>query len=163
MLRQAIESTAAWAYTTPVAAWVRGSIWAVPTLSVVHLFGLILLLGSIFMIALRCFGFAWRRDGAGSVVRTFAPATLVGLALMICSGSLLFAAGADRYVESVSFEYKMVALAVAVTVQSGVYIVAARDTAPPDRVVSPKWMVIGGLMFLLWLTVAVFGRFIAFY
>jgi hypothetical protein len=100
VLRQAIESTAAWAYTTPVAEWVRGSVWAVPTLSVVHLFGLILLLGSIFMIALRCFGLAWRRDGPGSVVRTFAPATLVGLVLMIFSGSLLFASGADRYVAS---------------------------------------------------------------
>jgi anti-sigma factor RsiW len=135
----------------------------VPTLSVVHLFGLILLLGSIFMIALRCFGLAWRRDGAAAVVRAFAPATVVGLVLMIGSGSLLFAAGADRYVASVSFEYKMVALAVAVSVQSGVYVVAARETAPPDRVVTPKWTVIGGLMFLLWLTVAVFGRFIAYY
>jgi hypothetical protein len=48
--------------STPAAAWVRGSVWAVPTLSVVHLFGLILLLGSIFMIALRCFGLAWRRS-----------------------------------------------------------------------------------------------------
>ena len=163
MLRQAIESTAAWAYTTPVAAWVRGSVWAVPTLSVVHLFGLILLLGSIFMITLRCFGLAWRRDGVASVVRTFAPATVVGLVMMIGSGSLLFAAGADRYVASVSFEYKMVALGVAVTVQSGVYVVAALETALPDRVVTPKWTVIGGLMFLLWLTVAVFGRFIAFY
>jgi hypothetical protein len=163
VLRQAIESTAAWAYTTPVAAWVRGSVWAVPTLSVVHLFGLILLLGSIFMIALRCFGLAWRRDGPASVVRTFAPATLIGLALMIGSGSLLFAAGADRYVASVPFEYKMLALAVAVVVQSGVYVAAGRDTAPPDRAVTAKWMVIGGLTFLLWLTVAVFGRFIAFY
>ena len=162
MLRQAIESTGAWAYTTPLAAWVRASIWAVPTLSVVHLFGLILLLGSIFMIALRCFGLAWRRDGAGAVIRTFAPATLVGLVLMICSGSLLFAAGADRYVGSYPFEIKMFTLAVAVVVQSGVYIAAAREKTP-DRTVTPKWMAVGGLMFLLWLGVAVAGRFIAFY
>jgi hypothetical protein len=56
----------------------------------------------------------------------------------------------------------MVALAVAVVVQSGVYVVAARDKAA-DRAATPKWMAIGGLMFLLWLGVAVFGRFIAFY
>ena len=162
MLRQAIESTAAWAYTTPAAEWVRGSIWAVPTLSVVHLFGLILLLGSIFMIALRCFCLAWRRDGTGSVVRTFAPATLVGLVSMIFSGSLLFAAGADRYVSSYPFEIKMVTLSVALVVQSGIYVVAARERIP-DRTVSPLWMAIGALMFLLWLGVAVAGRFIAFY
>jgi hypothetical protein len=162
VLRQAIESTGAWAYTTPIAAWVRASIWAVPTLSVVHLFGLILLLGSIFMIALRCFGLAWRRDAAGSVIRTFAPATVVGLVLMICSGSLLFAAGADRYVGSYPFELKMFALAVAIIVQSGVYVAAARDKGS-DRTVTPKWMAVGGLMFLLWLCVAVAGRFIAFY
>lgn len=163
MLRQAIESTAAWAYTTPVAEWVRGSVWAVPTLSVAHLFGLILLLGSLFMFVLRCFGLAWRRDGAGGLVRTFVPATLGGLALMIFSGSLLFAAGADRYVASYPFELKMFTLGIAIVVQSGVYIVAARDKARDDRAVTPKWMAIGGLTFLLWLTVAVFGRFIAFY
>lgn len=162
MLRQAIESTAAWAYTTPVAEWVRGSIWAVPTLSVIHLFGLILLLGSIFMIVLRCFGLAWHRHGAAAAVRTFAPATLVGLGLMIFSGSLIFAAGADRYVTSSSFEIKMLVLALAIVVQSGVYVVAARERTP-DRTVTPTWMAIGGLMFLLWLGVAVAGRFIAFY
>lgn len=162
MWRQAIEATAAWAYVTPVAGWVRASLWAVPTLSVMHLFGLILLLGSIFMIALRCLGLAWRRDSAASIVRTFAPATMVGLLLMIGSGALLFAAGADRYVGSVPFEYKMAALAVAIAVQSGAYVVAAWETAP-TRVVTPKWTVIGVLLFLLWLAVAVFGRFIAFY
>jgi hypothetical protein len=162
VLRQAIESTGAWAYTTPVAAWVRASIWAVPTLSVVHLFGLILLLGSIFMIALRCFGLAWRRDSAAAVIRTFAPATLVGLVLMMCSGSLLFAAGADRYVTSDPFELKMVTLATAIIFQGGVYVAAAREKTSGGAV-TPKWMAVGGLMFLLWLGVAVAGRFIAFY
>jgi hypothetical protein len=160
--RHAIESTAAWAYTTPVAEWIRSSLWAVPTLSVVHLFGLILLLGSLFMIALRCFGLAWRRDGVGTFVRALAPATLGGLVLMTFSGSLLFASGADRYVASVSFEIKMFAYAVAVVVQSSVYVMAAREKEP-DRLVTPKWMVMGGLTFLLWLSVAVSGRFIAFY
>jgi hypothetical protein len=162
VLRQVIEATAAWAYTTAVAEWVRGSVWAVPTLSVVHLFGLILLLGSIFMFALRCFGLAWRRDGAGALVRTFAPATLGGLALMMFSGSLLFASGADRYGASYPFELKMVTLAVAIVVQIGVYVLGAREKAP-DRAVTPKWMVIGAVTFFLWLGVAVAGRFIAFY
>jgi hypothetical protein len=162
VLRQAIESTAAWTYTTPVAEWVRASVWAVPTLSVAHLFGLILLLGSLFMFTLRCFGLAWRRDGAGALVRTFAPATFGGLALMMFSGSLLFAAGADRYAASYSFELKMATLAIAIVVQSGVYVLAAREKAP-DCTVTPKWMVIGGVTFLLWLGVAVAGRFIAFY
>jgi len=34
-------------------------------------------------ISLRCFGLAWRRDGAAAVVGAFAPATVVGLVLMI--------------------------------------------------------------------------------
>jgi hypothetical protein len=160
--RQAIEWTAAWAYTTPVAEWVRGSLWAVPTLSVVHLIGLTLLLGSLFMITLRCFGLAWRRDGAGAVILALAPATLGGLALMTFSGSLLFAAGADRYVASYSFEIKMRAYVVAVMVQSGLYVMAAREREH-NCLVTPKWMVAGALVFLLWLGVAVSGRFIAFY
>jgi hypothetical protein len=160
--RNAIESTAAWAYATSVAEWIRGSVWAVPTLSVVHLFGLILLLGSLFMITLRCFGLAWHRDGAAVVVRALAPATLGGLILMTFSGALLFAAGADRYVASEPFEIKIVGYFIAVIVQSGVYVIAAREKAP-HRLVTIKWMTAGSLMFLLWLGVAVSGRFIAFY
>ena len=138
MLRQAIESTAAWAYTTPVAAWVRGSIWAVPTLSVVHLFGLILLLGSIFMIALRCFGLAWRRDGA-AVSRPDLCARDACRAGADDLQRIAAVCGRRRQIRrrASRSRYKMVALAVAVVVQSGVYVVAARE-GTPDRVVTPQ-------------------------
>jgi hypothetical protein len=75
---------------------------------------------------------------------------------------LLFASGADRYAGSSPFETKMLVYVVAVIVQSGVYVIAAREKEP-DRVVTAKWMVTGGLMFLLWLGVAISGRLIAFY
>jgi hypothetical protein len=159
---EAIESTGTWAYQTPVAEWVRSSAWAVPTLSVAHLFGLIVLLGSLFMIALRCFGLAWRRDAAGTVVRALAPATVWGLLLNTFSGSMLFAAGADRYVASYPLQIKMYAYVAGVLVLGGAYMMAAWEQVP-QRVVTPRWMLTGGLLFLIWLGVAIAGRLIAFY
>src|SRR5436190_13753583 len=135
MFRQVIESIGPWAYATSIAEWIRTTNWGVPILSVVHVFGLIFLLGSVFMTSLRCFGLAWRRDAVRTVFRTFAPVTLGGLAMMIVSGSLLFASGADRYAPSNTFQFKMMALTVAIIVQSAVYVDAVRDRGN-DRLVT---------------------------
>jgi hypothetical protein len=162
VVRHFIERIGTWAYGLSIAQWIRGSEWGVPILSVTHVFGLILLLGSVFMIALRCFGLALRRDPVSAVIRALSPATLGGLFLMTASGSLIFASGAGRYVDSYPFQLKMMAYSTAVVTQGTVYVMALRDD-DENRLLSPRWMTMGGLAFLLWLSVATLGRFIAFF
>jgi hypothetical protein len=50
---------------------------------------------------------------------------------------------------------------VAILVQTGIYLMAFRDTHD-ERRLRPKWMVMGGLALLLWLSVGIAGRAIAF-
>jgi len=57
-----LEPLVTWAYNTSISASIRASQWAVAVLEVFHLFGLIFLLGSVFMIALRAFGIVMQRD-----------------------------------------------------------------------------------------------------
>lgn len=156
-----IEPLVTWAYNTSISEWIRASKWAVAILEVFHLFGLIFLLGSVFMIGLRCFGIVMQRDPVERVVRNLAPATLLGLALMTVTGGLIFSSGATRYIDSSPFQVKMVFYFLAIVVQGVIYIIAFRKR-DEDRRLNPIWMVMGGLAMLLWFGVGIAGRAIAF-
>ncbi len=161
MVWQVLEPIITWSYNTSISEWIRASQWAVAVLEVFHLFGLIFLLGSVFMIGLRCFGIVMQRDPVEKVIRNMAPATLGGFGLMTVTGWLIFSSGATRYVDSRSFQVKMMFYAVAVLVQCAIYIIALRKK-DEDRRLNPIWMVMGGLAMALWFGVGIAGRAIAF-
>jgi hypothetical protein len=150
-----------WGYNTSISQWIRASQWAVAVLEVFHLFGLIFLLGSVFMIALRAFGIIMKDEPVNRVVLNLAPATVGGALLMTMTGTLIFASGATRYIDSPSFQVKMVFYVLAMTAQCVVYVVALRKKENDHRL-SPLWIVMGGLSLLLWFGVGVAGRAIAF-
>src|SRR5262245_7731649 len=160
MIWQILEPLVTWSYNTAISEWIRESNWAVAILEVFHLFGLIFLLGSVFMIALRSFGLVMHRDPVDKVVRNLAPATLGGLALMTLTGGLIFASGATRYVDSRSFQVKMSIYAIAIVVQCAVYILALRRREQASS--GAIWVVMCGLTMLLWFGVGIAGRAIAF-
>jgi len=161
-VQRIVEQVGLWASTTTLARWINNWEWAVPIFTVTHVFGLILLIGSAFVIALRCFGLALRRDSASAIIRAFSPATLGGLLLSTVSGALIFTGGPANYVHHRYFLLKMMTYTAALVTQLTVWGMALRDDGG-ERLVSPKWMVMGGLAFVLWVTVAVFGRSIAFF
>jgi len=156
-----LEPFVTFAYNTSISQWIRASQWAVAVLEVFHLFGLIFLLGSSFMIALRAFGIVMKEEPVNRVVLNLAPATIGGALLMTVTGTLIFASGATRYIDSPSFQVKMVFYFFAIVMQSVVYVVALRKREN-DRRLSPLWMVIGGLALILWFGVGIAGRAIAF-
>jgi hypothetical protein len=154
-----------WAYNSSVSQWVRASTWAVAILEVLHLFGLIFLLGSALMIGLRCFGIALHRDAVGQVVRAWSPTMFAGLILMTVTGGLIFSSGATRYVDSRSFQLKMSLYVMAVVVQTVIYTIALfkkDEDGPLGQTWTRFWMIIGGLAALLWFGVGIAGRAIAF-
>ena len=149
-----------WAYNARLSLWIREAPWAFALLEVVHLFGLTILLGSILMLTLRFFGLTMRRHPIDQVARELAVGTAVGLGLIVFSGVLMFASGAVRYWVSGPFQFKMVCLLMAITVQSALYV---RVTRRNKNELSPLWTkIIGGLALLLWISVGAAGRAIAF-
>ena len=100
MIWRLLEPFVTWSYNTSISQWIRGSKWAVAIFEVIHLFGLIFLLGSVFVWSLRCFGLFMQRDSVQRVARSLAPATLTGFVLMSSTGYLIFSSGATRYVDS---------------------------------------------------------------
>lgn len=141
--------------------WASGSAIAYPLANVVHLLGLVMLVGAIGIVDLRLAG-AFRALPVAPLSRALTPVAIVGLVLMIPSGATMFAADATSLAESTTFRWKVALIGIAL-----VNAVAFRlawhgrlgtwDGAPPA---AGRLMAAGSI--LLWLTIGALGRMIAY-
>jgi hypothetical protein len=138
-------------------AFARGSSWAYPAANLIHLLGLVLLVGGIGMVDLRLMGM-FPALPLDPLVRALTPLALAGLALMAISGPILFAADATALARSSTFALKL-----------GLIVVALANA------VSFRWLrhkellqnrslqrLMAGASIALWLWVAALGRMIAY-
>jgi len=84
-----------------------------PVLECLHILGFILLAGSIALIDFRLLGALLRDQKPAELSMDAAPWTLIGLALVLTSGSLLFASDPDHYYLNHAFQFKMAILLLA--------------------------------------------------
>lgn len=152
---------ATWLGNTPFALWLGASTWRIAWLLTVHLFGLTLLLGSVLVTSLNLLGLFQRRKPASQLRREVRPVLLIGLALAIATGALIFTGGAQAYYEGYWFRLKMVLLAVTLLFHFTVY--RAVSTAAEGRMPRAVYPATGALMLMLWFGVAWSGRAIAFF
>ena len=146
---------------TPFALWLGMSTWRIAGLLTVHLFGLTLLLGTVVLSSLNLLGLFQRDKPPALLRRDMQPVMLLGFALMLASGGLIFTGGAEAYFAGYWFRLKMELLLVAVIFQVIVYRVVARADARRVPIVARR--LAGVLMLVLWFSVACAGRAIAFF
>ncbi|HEX4998318.1 MAG TPA: carboxypeptidase-like regulatory domain-containing protein [Terriglobia bacterium] len=96
-----------WSFNTGIGNWVRESTWAFAYLEVFHLLGLTVLLGSVVALGLRISNVSMLSLSPAAVAREIRPFMLVGLALVLLSGLLMFAAEAEKLFLSGPFEWKI--------------------------------------------------------
>ncbi len=101
-----IASLAAALETSSMAAWLRSSAWAYPTVNLVHLLGLTLLIGPIALLDLRLLGVG-RRFALVDVSATLTPWAVAGLLMLIGSGCLLFSADAVPLHKNPLLQFKL--------------------------------------------------------
>lgn len=120
-----------------------------------------MLVGGIGVLDLRLAGL-FRRIPARPLSAALTPIAIVGLTLMIPSGATLFAADAAALVNSPTFRWKLALILAALTNAIAFRFLWGRrieqwDTDPPS------WgRVMAAASLLLWLSVAAFGRWIAY-
>lgn len=147
--------------STPFGLWAARSQLAYPVANLVHLLGLVMLVGGIGIVDLRLAG-AFRSLPPADLSRLLTPIAIAGLVLMIASGVTMFAADAEAMARSVTFQRKLImigfALANAVAFRWlwGKRI-ADWDASPP---LAGRLMAI--LSLLLWLVIGFHGRMIAY-
>ena len=151
-----IESFAAGLEASQLGMIARGSAWAYPIANLVHLLGLVLLVGGIGILDLRILG-AFPSLPLPALSRALTPLAVAGLLLMLPSGLVLFAADAGALAASDQFWRKMVLIAMAVA-----NALAFRFIAQPGGRPTMAMRVMAGMSLALWLSVAALGRLIAY-
>lgn len=150
-----------WLGTSPLGMWMGTSTARIAWLFVFHLFGLILLLGGVVFLSLRLMGIVQRTVAVSESARPVYPVMTFGLVLMLVTGGLIFAGGAEAYFEGQWFRLKMLLLVVSVLFTFTVLrSVAFADEGRFGQAVNG---VVGLVALLLWFGVGWAGRAIAYF
>ena len=131
--------------------------WSFPLLEIIHIVGFAIAIGSIFMVDLRMIGIGMKRQLSSQLNKDLGPWTLAGLVAVLISGPLIFTSDPNLYLNNFSFQFKIVALLIAILYQYTLHRkVAMSDPSP----------VVGALVGIfsvaLWISVVAGGLFIAF-
>jgi len=128
-----------------------------PTLEVIHIVGFAVLVGTIAIVDFRLLNLGMRRQAVAEVASDLAPWTLVGLAMVLLSGPLMFSSDPDMYYLNRSFQVKMVLLLLAIIFQYTIHRKATKSEGPPLR-----HKLVACISMALWVGVVFGGIFIAF-
>ena len=140
-----------------IGTWMRESALAYPVANLVHLLGLVVLLGVIGLVDLRIAG-AFSRLPLQPFVSALTPIGVTGLLLLAASGPLLFAADAVSLSKSDMLFRKLVLIAIALA--NALYFRWRWRKSGPKADTIAKISAIASIC--LWLAVAALGRLIAY-
>lgn len=151
-----LDALAAAVDGTAFARWAAGDRLAYPVANALHLVGLVLLVGSAWMMDARILG-AFRGLWPGPLLRALTPVAMIGLLLLAASGSILFAADALALAGNQTFRWKLVLIGLAIA-NAAIFRLAWQGG---DRIAPMPRLLAGGSA-LLWLLVLWQGRMIAY-
>ena len=103
-----------WLARTEVATAINQSPYLMGLLSSVHLLGLTLIVGSAFVSCLRCFGFLLPEQPLSAVAKPAGKVIVLGFAVCLATGLLMFAPRATAAARDSAFLIKMTLLLAAV-------------------------------------------------
>jgi hypothetical protein len=107
-----ISDLLSWLENTALAATIRQSLWLYPALEIVHITGIVILVGAAFMFDLRLLGFSKSLSIFG-LSRHLLPWSRKALLLVIPSGILLFMTNSKTLGIDPTFWLKMTLLIIA--------------------------------------------------
>lgn len=141
--------------------WMRTSSVAYPVANLIHLLGLVLLLGGIGVVDLRLLGFG-RKIPLAPLSRFLTPLAVAGVVLMLASGVMLFAADAGPLLRAPLFGWKVAVIGLALVNALGFQVLwrgrlESWGHAPP---LFARGMAAASIA--LWLTAATLGRLLAY-
>lgn len=146
---------------SPFGALMRDSLWLYPVANLLHLLGLVLLVGGIGLLDLRLVGFG-RGLPVLVVSRLLTRVALVGLVLMAATGAALFAADAGPLAATDVFQLKILVIAAALANALAFRWLWQRSLPDWDRTPPLLGRVQAAGSIVLWFLAGALGRLIAY-
>jgi hypothetical protein len=144
--------------------FMSGSTWAFPTAESIHVFFLVLVVGTIAIVDLRLLGVASRNRSVSQLSNDVLPITWTAFCGAVITGSLLFSSRATHYLVNWPFRIKICLLLLAGLNMLIFHFMTYRNVRrwDNDTVTPSAARVAGGLSLLFWIGVVVFGRWVGF-
>ncbi len=142
---------------------IRESDWLFPTIETVHVFALVLVVGTIMTVDLRLLGVANKERPFSQVASEMLPWTWAAFAVAALAGMLMFSSKALTYYSNIPFRLKMVCLLLAGINMATFHWLGTRHLEAWDRGRPPRAAKLaGGASLLLWTSIVAAGRWIGF-
>jgi hypothetical protein len=159
----AIEQALTRLQDLPFPTQIRESDWLFPTIETVHVFALVLVVGTIMTVDLRLLGFANKERPFSQVAAEMLPWTWAAFGVAALAGILMFSSKALTYYGNIPFRLKMVCLLLAAINMVLFHWLGTRHLEAWDRGRPPRAAKLaGGASLLLWTTIVAAGRWIGF-
>ena len=142
---------------TAVSQFIQTTDGLIPSLQTVHIICIAVLWGSALMVDLRVLGTGLKSESRRAVADRFIPPIWVCIPILLVTGVLLIVAEPGRTLTNPSFYLKMVSLILAIFVT--LYL---RGFARGAKPVTGLPVALAILSMLLWMTIIVAGRYIAY-
>jgi len=152
-----------WLKDTSFGVAVRESLWVYPTFEILHLFGIVLVVGAIAMTDLRLIGLS-RALPVTLTTRHLLPWVWVGFALAVISGAALFSGFTTDYIVNTAFRIKLFLIGIAGLNAALFHFRVYRGVAAwNENTASPTAARIFAIVsIVLWFSVIAAGRLIAY-
>jgi hypothetical protein len=159
----AMERALTWLQDLKFPTEIRESDWLFPTIETVHVFALVLVVGSIMTVDLRLLGLANRERPFSELAGEMLPWTWVAFLVAASAGLMMFSSKALIYYGNIPFRLKMCCLLLAGINMMVFHWLGTRHLAAWDRKEPPRLAKFaGGTSLLLWAGIVAAGRWVGF-
>ena len=147
-----------------LAVFLHQTKWAFTTIEIVHVFAILLVIGTIAIVDLRLLGLASTKRPFTELAREILPWTWLAFVLAATAGSLLFISQATQYFVNTMFWIKMSIMVLAGINMLIFEFVTVRGVQTWDLKPIPPLpaRLAGGISFSCWVLVFIFGRLTGF-
>ena len=148
---------------TDLATTIRENDWLFPAIETIHVFALVLVVGSIATVDRRLLGWLNRDKRFTDLAARTLPWTWLAFALAAVAGLLMFVSKALTYYENVPFRIKMACMLFAGINMAQFHWLSRKHLASWDAGVPPTSAKLAGATSMtLWVLIVAAGRWIGF-
>ena len=159
-----LAALSAWLEKTPLSAAIQNVGWLIPLAQTVHILCLAVVLSSVVFLDVRLLGLGGRRASVPAVAARFLPPVWIAVGLMALTGAILIIGEPRRDLPNPVFQIKMLLLAAALGLTAAIQAGISAHPRAWGENGTAAWpaRLAAALSLVLWLAIAVCGRFIAY-
>jgi hypothetical protein len=160
-----LKQFAEWLSTTAPSVFIQvHEAWAIPTIQSIHIVGIGVVMGSVFMIYLRILGWAGMDQTLRQTVSRFWPWLTGSLCLLLATGILMIIGEPVRELITFSFWLKMLLVAFSTAVAAAFQLSLRKHERRWEETLVNRGLTKGMAMltFLIWVCIIILGRLIAY-